>query len=166
MLNGAMVLMAAIILVKIIGALFKMPMTSMIGITGRGYFNSAYEIYTPIFAIAMAGLPVAVSKMVAESVALGRLRQAETDILGVQEAVSYRRNTGHADSAYNRVSLREMDCQYQESSRDTLRRSVDFLLLLYVGLPRILRRTPQYGADRHFTGYRSARKTLNRSCAD
>ncbi len=76
MLNGAMVLMAAIILVKIIGALFKMPMTSMIGITGRGYFNSAYEIYTPIFAIAMAGLPVAVSKMVAESVALGRLRQA------------------------------------------------------------------------------------------
>ncbi len=73
-----MVLMGAIILVKIIGALFKMPMTSMLGTVGRGYFNSAYEIYTPVFAIAMAGLPVAVSKMVAESVALGKFRQARS----------------------------------------------------------------------------------------
>ena len=78
MLGGAFVLMVAIVLVKIIGALFKMPMTSLIGITGRGYFNSAYEIYTPIFAIAMAGLPVAVSKMVAESVACGQYRQARS----------------------------------------------------------------------------------------
>lgn len=75
-LNGAMVLMVAIIIVKVIGALFKMPMTSMIGITGRGYFNSAYEIYTPIFAISMAGLPVAVSRMVAEAVALKKYKQA------------------------------------------------------------------------------------------
>ncbi len=77
-LNGAMILMFAVVLVKIIGALFKMPMTSMIGITGRGYFNSAYEIYTPIFAVSMAGLPVAVSRMVAESVALNRYKQARS----------------------------------------------------------------------------------------
>ncbi|MBQ6543919.1 MAG: polysaccharide biosynthesis protein [Clostridia bacterium] len=77
-LSGAMVLMGAIILVKIIGALFKMPMTSMLGTVGRGYFQSAYEIYTPVFAVAMAGLPVAVSKMVAESVALGQYRQARS----------------------------------------------------------------------------------------
>ena len=70
MLNGAMILMLAVVLVKVIGALFKMPMTSMIGTVGRGYFNSAYEIYTPIFAVSMAGLPVAVSRMVAERVAL------------------------------------------------------------------------------------------------
>ena len=75
-LNGAMILMIAVVLVKVIGALFKMPMTSLIGMTGRGYFNSAYEIYTPIFAIAMAGLPVAVSRMVAENVALQKYRQA------------------------------------------------------------------------------------------
>ncbi|MCR5522502.1 MAG: polysaccharide biosynthesis C-terminal domain-containing protein [Clostridia bacterium] len=75
-INGAMILMLAVVLVKVIGALFKMPMTSLIGITGRGYFNSAYEIYTPIFAVSMAGLPVAVSRMVAESVALNRYRQA------------------------------------------------------------------------------------------
>lgn len=75
-LNGAMILVASTVIVKIIGFLFKMPMTDMIGTVGRGYFNSAYEIYTPIFAISMAGLPVAVSRMVAESVALERFREA------------------------------------------------------------------------------------------
>ena len=71
-----MILMTAVVLVKIIGVLFKMPLTDMLGAVGRGYFNSAYEIYTPIFAISMAGLPIAVSRMVAESVALGHCRQA------------------------------------------------------------------------------------------
>ncbi len=74
-LNGAMMLMFAVLLVKVIGLLFKIPLTDMIGAAGRGYFNSAYEIYTPIFAISMAGLPVAVSRMVAENVALGNYRE-------------------------------------------------------------------------------------------
>lgn len=81
MLNGALILMVAVVLVKVIGALFKMPMTSMIGTVGRGYFNSAYEIYTPIFAISMAGLPVAVARMVAESVALKKYREARAVFL-------------------------------------------------------------------------------------
>ena len=76
MLNGAFVLMIAILMVKVIGVLFKMPMTNMLGAVGRGYFSSAYEIYTPIFAISMAGLPVAVSRMVAEAVALEKYRHA------------------------------------------------------------------------------------------
>ncbi len=70
-----MMLMFAVVLVKVIGLLFKIPLTDMIGAAGRGYFNSAYEIYTPIFAISMAGLPVAVSRMVAENVALGNYRE-------------------------------------------------------------------------------------------
>ncbi len=75
-LNGAMMLMIGVVLVKVIGALFKIPLTDMLGASGRGCFNSAYEIYTPIFAIAMAGLPVAVSRMVAENVALNKFREA------------------------------------------------------------------------------------------
>ena len=70
-----MMLMVAVVLVKVIGLLFKIPLTDMIGAAGRGYFNSAYEIYTPIFAISMAGLPVAVSRMVAENIALGNYRE-------------------------------------------------------------------------------------------
>ena len=76
MLNGAMILVVSAVMIKVIGLIFKIPMTDMLGTVGRGYFNSAYEVYTPIFAIAMAGLPVAVSRMVAENVALGRFREA------------------------------------------------------------------------------------------
>lgn len=71
-----MVLMVGVLLVKLIGVLFKIPLTDIIGSVGRGYFSSAYEVYTPIFAISMAGLPVAVSRMVAENVALGKFREA------------------------------------------------------------------------------------------
>lgn len=76
MLNGALILVVATMLVKIIGALYKIPLTAMIGEVGMGYFTSAYEIYNPIYGIAMAGLPIAVSRMVSENIALGRFRDA------------------------------------------------------------------------------------------
>lgn len=76
MLNGALVLVVATMIVKVIGAIYKIPLTALIGEVGRGYFSSAYEIYTPIYAISMAGLPIAVSKMVSENVTLGNYRDA------------------------------------------------------------------------------------------
>ena len=74
LLNGAIVLAAATILVKIIGILYKVPISNMIGTIGRGCFDSAYNLYIPIYTVSMAGLPVAVSKMVSQQVALGRFR--------------------------------------------------------------------------------------------
>ena len=76
MLNGALILAVSTIIVKLIGALYKIPLTDLFGGVGRGYFNSAYNIYTPIYAISMAGLPVAVSRLVSESVSLGRFGEA------------------------------------------------------------------------------------------
>lgn len=72
LLNGALVLSIAIIIVKITGVFFKLYVTQKIGYTARGYFATAYNIYTPIYSIALAGLPTAVSKMVAEKAAEGR----------------------------------------------------------------------------------------------
>ena len=76
-LNGAMILVVATALVKIIGAIYKIPLTGIIGSLGRGYFASAYNIYTPVYAISMAGLPVAVSAIVSKNVALGRYRDVK-----------------------------------------------------------------------------------------
>ena len=76
-LNGAMVLVVATALVKIIGAIYKIPLTGIIGSLGRGYFASAYNIYTPVYAISMAGLPVAVSAIVSKNVALGKYRDVK-----------------------------------------------------------------------------------------
>lgn len=74
LLNGAFVLVVATVLVKVIGALFKIPLSMLIGEVGRGYFNTAYEIYTPLYSISMAGLPIAVSRMVAKERSLGNYR--------------------------------------------------------------------------------------------
>lgn len=75
-LRGALVLSMAVVVITIIGAIYKMPLTSLIGGVGRGYYNSAYEIFTPIYAISMAGLPIAVARMVSENVALRRYSEA------------------------------------------------------------------------------------------
>lgn len=68
-LKGALVLAVANLVVKIIGAVFKIPLYDLIGKEGSGLFNVAYQIYTFMFIIATAGFPIAVSKMVAESMA-------------------------------------------------------------------------------------------------
>lgn len=76
-IKGAFILVAAGIIVKIIGAVFKIPLTNLIHEEGMGLFSTAYTIYTFAFIIATAGFPIAISKMVAESVALGNDREAK-----------------------------------------------------------------------------------------
>ena len=75
-LQGALILMIATGLVKIIGAWYKIPLGNIIGETGMGYYQTAYDLYLPIYSLAMAGLPVAVSRMVAESIGLKRYKDA------------------------------------------------------------------------------------------
>ena len=68
-LGGAMALTVSTILVKVIGLVYKIPLMHCLGAEGMGYFNSAYELYTLFFVIATAGIPVAISIMISESVA-------------------------------------------------------------------------------------------------
>lgn len=74
--EGAFILIAANLITKVIGAIFKIPLGNMLGADGMGLFYVAYNIYTALFVISTAGLPVAISKMVSEANALGR--QAES----------------------------------------------------------------------------------------
>ena len=73
--SGVVVLTVANLLVKVIGLLFKIPMTNKFGDEVMGYYNSAYSIYTLFYMVSTAGLPVAVSIMVSESRAKGRVDQ-------------------------------------------------------------------------------------------
>lgn len=75
--KGSAILLIANFTVKIIGAIFKIPLQRLIGDTGMGYFNAAYSIYSGLFVIATAGLPVAVSKMVSESMVTGNLKDTK-----------------------------------------------------------------------------------------
>ena len=60
------------ILVKVIGAFFSIPLANLYGADGNDIFISAYYVYTAMYVISSAGLPVAVSKMISEAKALGR----------------------------------------------------------------------------------------------
>lgn len=71
-LHGALILTAGMAAVKLIGALFKIPLKYSVGEYGMGLFNVAYNFYGPVFSLATAGFPVAVSRMVSESRSLGR----------------------------------------------------------------------------------------------
>ena len=69
--EGAVMLLIATVIAKIIGALFKIPLSSSIclGDLGFGYFSVAYDLFTPIYTLAISGFPVAISKMISETVA-------------------------------------------------------------------------------------------------
>ena len=71
-LYGSIILVASVIITKIIGALFKIPLANMLGGTGMGYFGCAYGLFMPIYAISVTGLPTAVAKLTAENVAFER----------------------------------------------------------------------------------------------
>lgn len=73
-LHGALILTVSVLIVKLIGALFKVPLTWVITEDGLGYFNTAYNFYGPIYSLATAGFPIAISRLVSESCTRGAYR--------------------------------------------------------------------------------------------
>ena len=74
-LQGTALLAMATAIVKIIGALYKIPLNAIIGEQGFGYFNTAYEIYNVLLMISTAGLPVAMSRMISQASSLKHYNQ-------------------------------------------------------------------------------------------
>ena len=74
-LHGAALLAIATAVVKIIGALYKIPLKMIIGDQGYGYFTTAYDIYSVLLMISTAGLPIAMSRMISQANSLGKYNQ-------------------------------------------------------------------------------------------
>lgn len=74
-LGGVLVLTFANLLTKVIGLIFKIPLTNMLDNEGMGYFNTAYQIYTWLYMLSTAGVPVALSMMISEYNASGNVRK-------------------------------------------------------------------------------------------
>ncbi len=70
------ILAAAGIVVRIIGILYRAPLTGIIGDEGNGYYTHAYNIYTIILLIASYSIPSAMSKVVSQYLAVGEGRNA------------------------------------------------------------------------------------------
>lgn len=73
--GGAAILAAGIILVKIISAVYKIPLVNILGSSGYADFTAAFNIFNILLMISTAGIPVAMSKMISQAQTQGRLNQ-------------------------------------------------------------------------------------------
>ena len=63
LVQGSILAIASII-TRIIGMLYKIPMTTMIGREGMAYYNTAYEIYSIVLILSSLSIPLALSKLI------------------------------------------------------------------------------------------------------
>lgn len=75
--GGAAILAVSSILVKVIGAIYRIPLGNILPDEVMGDYNAAYNIYNFFLTISTAGLPVALSKTISEANALGRRNQVD-----------------------------------------------------------------------------------------
>lgn len=75
-IKGAAVLGIAGVVIKLLGAVFRIPLTNWIGADGMSYYGFAYTIYGALLVLSTAGIPVAISRMVSERIAVGEYKNA------------------------------------------------------------------------------------------
>lgn len=69
-IKGAAILSVSGIIVKLLGAALRIPLSNKIG-AGMAYYNVAYTIYAIFLVLATAGIPVAISRLVSERASTG-----------------------------------------------------------------------------------------------
>ena len=74
--KGAAIIGAAGIGVKVLGAIFRIPLTNWMGSVGMSYYQIAYIIYSVLIVLSTAGFPVAISKLVSENIAKGQYQNS------------------------------------------------------------------------------------------
>jgi stage V sporulation protein B len=71
MLRGAVLLASASVIAKFIGVLYRIPLTNIIGAEGMGIYQLIFPVYALFMVLATAGIPTALSRVVAERRARG-----------------------------------------------------------------------------------------------
>lgn len=75
-LMQGMFLAIAMMITKIIGVLYKIPLVNILGDEGMGFHGYAYEVYAFILLISTYSMPTAVSKLVSTRLALNQKKNA------------------------------------------------------------------------------------------
>lgn len=66
--------MASMIIVKLIGAVFKIPIGNILTQVGMAYFNTSYQLFTTVYALTVTGFSSSVARLVASKAAKGQYR--------------------------------------------------------------------------------------------
>ena len=61
---------------RLLGALYRIPLYSLIDEDGLGLYAMGYDIYALLLAVAAAGIPIAISKLVSEEISKNRMGEA------------------------------------------------------------------------------------------
>ncbi len=75
-ISGALVLSLGGLLAKILGALYRIPLTNIIGSYGMGLYQLVFPPYILFLTVAQAGVPIALSKLIAENNQLGNFERS------------------------------------------------------------------------------------------
>lgn len=70
-------MVASVTLAKVLGILYIVPLTQLIGSAGLGIYQNAYSLYVILLTLATSGFPTAMGKLVSENLALGKNSQVE-----------------------------------------------------------------------------------------
>lgn len=75
--KGALILMLFGLLSKIVGAIYRIPLTSIITAEGMGLYQMVFPLYTLLLTISSSSIPSSISKLISESVAQNNFKQAD-----------------------------------------------------------------------------------------
>lgn len=77
-----MILAVAMVMTKVIGVVYRIPLTNILGDEGNGFYGYAFEVYAMALILSSLSLPTAVSKLVSARMAKGQRRNAFRVFLG------------------------------------------------------------------------------------
>ncbi len=72
-LRNTVLMFAAMFIVKLMGAVLKIPLGNILGGEGMGYFTTAFSIFTPVLAFTCSGVPAIVTQVTARKFSKGEL---------------------------------------------------------------------------------------------
>ncbi len=75
-IRGAAILTAAGLLARVMGFVYRVILTRIIGAEGMGLYQMAYPIYTILLVVSRSGIPIALAKMIADKIACEERRAA------------------------------------------------------------------------------------------
>ncbi|PBB06439.1 putative polysaccharide biosynthesis protein [Salimicrobium humidisoli] len=90
LMKGAVLLSASILLSKILGSFFRIPLQNIAGDSVLGIFSLVYPVYMVALTLSVAGIPLALSKLIAERESSREIRviHRTANVLGALLGVS------------------------------------------------------------------------------
>ena len=74
--QGTAILAATVVIVKLIGAIYKIPLYNILDDKATTYYGIAYTVYSLLLTISTSGVPTAIARMISAAASTGKQKQA------------------------------------------------------------------------------------------